>query len=323
MSRDIVVGDLHIRKEEPFFRAAKSFLGWLLEYSKPEDNIIFLGDTFHTSKPFPVENRLFLNYVLLFINKGVNIIIVAGNHDWNDNQESHSINILDELVSTIYEPEFLETKNHSYFILPHLPGVDIEKFINSEKFIEDYKDFITKSKAFLYHYNDETVMFNTKFSGVDFSIVEKINPNIERIGGHVHLNSYPNYLGTPYHTTIDEANQKSKVYVIEKEVKSKIELPDFILYKEIEYNTSLDDLDKSRDILTIKNAPSTDLVNKKFKGFNIRSIELENLVNIDEIASAEDTIKSDIGSIFLSFVEEKKVDSSVEKYIKDKLFNLG
>lgn len=52
MAKLYVVGDLHIRKEEPFFSSASKVLELVLGDMEDGDEVLFLGDVFHGARPY-------------------------------------------------------------------------------------------------------------------------------------------------------------------------------------------------------------------------------------------------------------------------------
>ena len=87
MIKTFIVGDLHIRKEQPFMKASIRILDILSEAVKENDRLIFLGDFFHTSRPYPEELNLAKKF---FDTCKASITILAGNHEYLEARDSFS-----------------------------------------------------------------------------------------------------------------------------------------------------------------------------------------------------------------------------------------
>ena len=59
-----VIGDMHVKKEEPFFSAASSTFDFILSTVNSKDTLIFLGDVFHVSRPYPKSIALVINFLM-------------------------------------------------------------------------------------------------------------------------------------------------------------------------------------------------------------------------------------------------------------------
>lgn len=336
-----IVGDLHLRKEEPFFEAGKKLLEYLKSILLPKDILIFVGDVFHYSKPAPKENKVFIDFLLYCLENKIQVEILAGNHDWNGYQGTFSIDPLDGIANLHHEPfKFVSANKSAFIMLPWLSPYQIKEISKENITMKDFymrfcfensdmKDLLKKNLKevddsheniyFLYHFPDETVDFGGVKDGIDLSGYQVFFENkIKRIGGDIHLQSN-NYIGTPYQTRYDERGQKGRIYCVKEEGELEvIDLPSFLEYVDIDYSEEVLEED-SLKILTIKNAPSISAAKEKFRDFHIRVIETENSYEriVIESEGVEDI---QIKDLFKEFTTINVMDESTKKYLESIIF---
>lgn len=312
-----ILGDLHVRKEEPFFSAAKSVLEEMKTKLKRGDTLIQLGDVFHTSKPYPKEYELINEFIKWCEEKVVSLVIMAGNHDYNYNQGTYSIDpLVSKQVFKFYEPTLFETEEANFFILPWEPKANFKQLIEKE-YPETYKTSIEQADYLLYHFPDETIMFGTDYQGINLSAYEEINPNIIRIGGDIHVQS-ENYLGTPYQTRYDEKGQIGRYAKITNSDTQYIEFVTYVEYLDIEYGKEIiPGLNVLEDgaslILTIKNAPSVEAAKDKYGKYFIRLIETQTSM---ERVEAEEKELSSLKEAMSEFLTINKVGKQTKEYLQ-------
>lgn len=322
----ILVGDTHVRKEEPFFSAVDEIFSDLLEIAKEGDTIIQLGDFFHTYKPFPKEYSLATEWIRTFSLRGINVKIIAGNnaHEYHHQQKTYAIEPLArfEGVEVVLEPEVFTIEGKKYLMLPWLPQEYIKEkgFDTLEDFVLNYIENLKEDNIdfVLYHFEDETVFMGGVNTGINLSGLEKKYPNIKRVGGHIHLRS-KNYIGTPYQTRADEVDQTGVCLLIEgDEIKTK-EFEQYISYMNIDY---LNEVPKRNFrghniILNIKKAPSMDDAYSKFLAdyIYINNVDLlfKNESNIEEGKELDSDVS--IKELLQEFFELNKVDKKVSNYL--------
>lgn len=324
-----LVGDLHIRKEEPFFSAIDGIFKELYDKCKAGDTIIQLGDFFHTYKPFPKEYTKALKWLNKFDAMGVNIIIMAGNnaHEYHHLQKTYAINPLKSVksVEIITKLSFIKIEGLIFFVIPWIPEEIIRK-ANCEA-IEDYiQKFINKNSKIkadflLYHYEDETVFMGGVNHGIDFTFIEDQMPGIKRIGGHIHLQS-KNYIGSPYQTRYDEKGQISRFFSIDKtSLVKEFKFKQYIKYLDLNYKDNLPELDfpEQKLILTIEEAPSIDSAQNKFNTDNIfiRDVQLEFSEDRQILAAQDLDVKVSIKELLHEYLKINKVDKKTSKYLLD------
>lgn len=310
-----ILGDLHIRKEEPFFTASSRVLEEMKKYLSPNDVLIQLGDLFHTSKPFPKEYKLAFEFLDWCRKNDISVYLLAGNHDYNFNQRTYSIDPLEEYVTEIiYEPNIynVDEEGTRIFFLPWEPKANFKTLVE-EEYPKKFEKNIKESSFLLYHFADETIMFGSDYQGTDLSAYENINPKIKRIGGDIHKPS-DNYLGTPYQTRYDEKGQIGRIAKIEGSNIEYIEIPVFINYVDIAYGMRVNKYKDHQTILTIKNAPSVEAARKKYGDYFIRLIETQTSM---ERVEAEEKELSSLKEAMSEFLTINKVGKQTKEYLQE------
>lgn len=319
-----IIGDLHTRREEPFSSGARYVLKQL-ELLDSEENgaIIQLGDFFNSKKPFPGDYDFALTH-LAELAKTNKIYIMSGNnaHEYHFIQKTWAIDPLEmENVELIKEPIVKEIEDKTYLFLPWIPQEVAERF--KAESIEDlysnignFIDLPDRIDYVLYHFEDETVFMGGVNHGIDLSYLEKSYPDIERIGGHIHLQS-KNYLGTPYQTRYDEKGQIPHYLLINEDGETYKELSLYFKYVDIDYE---DDLDESKDcvLLTVKNAPSVQAAYDKFtdpiRKIYFRDVQLRIGEERESSVEMEET-DSSIKEFLTEYLDINKVDKKTSKYL--------
>ncbi len=313
----IVVGDLHLRSDSlPHKTAAKSFLHYLKHRVKKEGDvsILFLGDLFHVSNPYPQTYALFNRFAQ---EVGVDIHILAGNHDYAvlKGSEYYSVQAIEDLpnVEVIYSNRIDSLYDGS--TLAFLPW-----FYECEKHYSELGDEYVNADYVAYHFPDETQKFGGKESKFDISYL-----NGTRIGGDIHVQS-KNYVGVPFPTRYDERGQQGRLYVLDKGKLEVESLPMFMDYKDIEYGSDPPDVDYPI-ILTILNSPSTMVAKEKYKDYPIRLVKLatEKTKKKDGGESETESVLNRSAIEFFKLYKEKEasVSEDVDKKVSELLSKHG
>ena len=125
-----ILGDTHIRKEEPYFSAVKNIFEDLYSVMKDGDTLIQLGDFFHTYKPFPKEYSLAFNWLEKISAKGIKTYIMAGNnaHEYHHLQKSYAISPLESIgnVFLIKDASVLTINGFNFCFLPWMPDSAVQ-----------------------------------------------------------------------------------------------------------------------------------------------------------------------------------------------------
>lgn len=311
-----VLGDLHIRKEEPFFSAARDVLDHMKLILRPDDILIQVGDLFHTSKPFPKEYELVFSFLNWAQKNHIKTYLLAGNHDYHYSQGTYSIDPLKDYVEEIiYEPNIynVDEEGTKVFFLPWQPIKNFKETVEKE-YPQKFESQIKEANFLFYHFSDETIMFGSNYRGTDLRPFEKINPSIQRLGGDIHIQS-PNFIGTPYQTRYDEKGQVGRYATLEKDKISYFDLPIFTSYQDIWYDEGFT-LSKTEKypILTIKKAPSIELAKDKYKEYHIRLVET--IAGMDRVEAEEKELSS-LNEALNDFLSTNKIDDNTKKYLRE------
>lgn len=322
--KTLVIGDLHIREEEPFYSTSLQFLDWIKYLVESKDRIILLGDVFHRSKPSPPENTLFSSFIDWCFLNSVTLTVLQGNHDYSEHHKYFSTDLFKDKILIIDRPSLEKFDKHNFLFLPWIPKGDLQDYKSLKDFYENeifFENESSKKTYLMYHFPDETVEFGGN-TGINLSRFEDQFKDVIRLGGDIHINRYKNYVGTPYPTRYDERNQNGQIFSInERGDLEKLDTPIFLQYKDVDYknlNKLLEFNDEVKKILTIDNAPSK-LVEEEINYPNvwIRKINLES--SIERTVSSETSMKKNIKEVFTEFSTINKIDDSTKSYILEKL----
>jgi DNA repair exonuclease SbcCD nuclease subunit len=321
-----ILGDTHIRKEEPYYSAVNNVFKEIYEECNEGDTIIQLGDFFHTYKPFPKEYSLAFYWIEKLSSKNVKLYIMAGNnaHEYHHLQKTYAIDPLDSFdnVILIKDIEKLTVENISFLVLPWIPESRV-KSLKLEDVCVMLKNYINNLESsdidyFLYHYEDETVFMGGENRGIDFSFVESMIPGIKRIGGHIHLQS-DNYLGTPFQTRFDELGQVGRYYTVEDNYLKSHELKNYVKHLKIDFDSDCPKLEfkEQKIVVNISDAPSVDSVYEKFKDRHIfiNDIKLRFSENRTETLAEGMDSESSIKELLNEYITINNVDRKTSSYL--------
>jgi len=311
-----VLGDLHIRKEEPFFSAARDVLNHMKSILRQDDILIQAGDLFHTSKPFPKEYELIFSFLNWAQKNNIKTYLLAGNHDYHYGQGTYSIDPLKDYVEEIiYEPNVynVDEEGTKVFFLPWQPIKNFKEVVEKE-YPDKFESKIKEANFLIYHFSDETIMFGSSYQGTDLRPFEKVNPSIKRLGGDIHVKS-SNYIGTPYQTRYDEKGQIGRYATLLQDELSYFDLPIFTSYEDVEYDEGFSSSQKNYyPILTIKNAPSVDAARQKYSDYPIRLIET--ITSMDRVEAEEKELSS-LKEALSEFLTINSVDKHTKEYLNE------
>lgn len=248
--KTVIVGDLHLRKEQPFLSAANKVLDIISESVSKGDRVIFLGDFFHTARPYPEEFKVANDF---FHNcRAEEITILAGNHEYLQTRDSFSEYAFEKgLFRFIDSPVEVHDADCDYLFLPWVSSYRVTQ-MGFRDLRDYYENWLSKWSPMysdpdrplyvLYHFEDETVFAGVDELGVDLSVIEEKaeGKRVTRIGGHIHNPSASsNYLGTPYMTRKDDSSGERPFYYLEKEEGEdfhRVEIPSLIEYLYADYD---------------------------------------------------------------------------------------
>jgi len=262
----IQVTDVHIKNEEPFFKAGVALDNYILDLLKAEtEDFIFLdsGDRFHVSKETGRVNGEVTKFFLAVaeIKNCHSVLVMQGNHDVKEDTGSalDVIRNLHPLITVVDEPWIIARKPcHQHFafvdgevyfyLLPHMrpyskPNYSGIKSYGDEEFHRkhwlsegvNWDTVKDKIKMVSIHGGDETT--GKLFMNVDISFLPGIRSN-----GHIHKQVSKNHLPSAVITRRDEIDKKCIIRHINMDTwdVQDIEIPLFLNYAQIPYGEDID-----------------------------------------------------------------------------------
>lgn len=228
----VVVGDLHSRRVEPFYTSVKMFMDWYTESEYNRDNytLVLLGDLIHFHNPEGDVDLLLNDFIL---NRVINskIFILQGNHDIGYRNSGIRLLMADKRVSLIETPTTNRVDGLNLAWLPYYYSTNVN-IPSMKEFYEHPPEEFKGDYDFVFgHVGDET---QTLFqSYIDLS---KSGINGKRKFGHVHHYDGKNYLGSPLITRYDEKGKDSYISFIQNGKDQDIKLPKFLDYADIKWD---------------------------------------------------------------------------------------
>jgi hypothetical protein len=323
MESIFIVGDLHIRKEQPFLAAVQNFIIFLINLIPEGSVLILLGDVFHTSKPFPVENAVFMNLLSMCKSKNIRVVVLQGNHDYNGNQNTYSMLPFEDDIVLMDRPQIKEIEGINFSFLPWMSSSDVKDITNGDtsSLKEFYSEWLPKqgedwsADYLLYHFPDETVDFGGEKNGIDLSSYKG-----RRMGGDIHVKS-PNYVGTPYQTRYDERGQISRIFCINGKDVSEIEVPTFLNFFDIDMSIEEEKIpslfhEHPQSVWTFTNVPSYSYLKEEYSNLHIRKYSLLD-TGITHSSEYEEQTLSDMESMLEEFMKKKDTPKHTINYINE------
>ena len=256
----LVEKDRHVRGQEPFFSAHKTYNDWFVkqDFDSIHNVFISLGDWHHSSHPTPEE----VDESMRFFNmsKIDEFFILGGNHDWSGVLKQYSILSFRNLsnVNVILEPCVRTIQGKTFAFLPHYKNLKTMK----EMYTKLGDEYINADYV-CYHFEDETQ------GGIDISYLKG-----KKLGGHIHT-QHKNYeLPMPITSRYDERGLPNGIYNLTED--SIIKTPKFIDYYDVEYGEELKECDAKFPLININNAPSKNLAKEMYKNNYIHEIYVVN-----------------------------------------------
>ncbi len=292
----IVVGDLHIKRKEPYFSAITSFLYWLIgKYNN--ETILFLGDLYDSSSPHGDIEEFIASWLKQF--KEVHII--TGNHDYSKKsgnallqlRQHPNISVYTDITEIIIEEK-------KCLLLPFKYGNIKEEY---ESLTGTYDYIFTHITPLECAFKDEGIQLNLRGTYIHgHTHMQKFF--VDDIGNNHHV------LGVPIPTRHLEEQQPHAVMSISKDGShDSILVPQTFTYETIEFG---DEPENKNNILNILNAPSMNNVYESYKGYFIREEGVT--IKIDDTdCDIEETINinDDIKSVFMDYSKEKALPKEI------------
>jgi len=327
-----VIGDVHLRFEEPFFSVTEEFLNDLIEMVNEYDTLIFTGDFFHRSRPYSEELCVARKFFERLKQKIVYVMILAGNHEYFRDRDTWA-----EDMFNSFDIDFIEWPvggmNHgSQFLF--LPWMPLRRILNLQLPAKDIKEYyegqLNKYMSqvntdlplyVIYHFEDETVFMGGSGIGVDLSPLEnKLGKNVIRLGGHIH-NPSKNYIGAPYATRSDETGFDRHIVKIDPKTQKWERLP---VRQKIEFKTLMyDELNGYefdpvvRYVIKVLDAPSIDAIKeciKTYKNVWLDDYELKFNEQRTIIDDKDDLIMS-VRDFLNAYIKQNKLDPKTANYL--------
>ena len=325
-----VIGDVHLRYEEPFFSVTQDFLDKLVCNAEPGATLIFTGDFFHRARPYAEELRAARTFFEVCKLRKLKVVIVAGNHEYFRDRGTWAEDVFKTFDLDFIEHPTVDIINDSLFLF--LPWTPV--YLLKKEGCDSMRDYYAKVLADLdwwnlkgfkrlfvvYHFEDETVFTGAESIGVDLSVIGKFFENdIVRFGGHIH-NPDSNYIGSPYATRSDETGFARRFAVVEKDGSFEYQpLPirtEFktLMYSELE-TTQYDPAVKY--IIKVLDAPSFEAVkahvdareNVWLDDYDLKFSETRS------IADRKDDERRSIRDFLALYIKQNKVDANTANYL--------
>lgn len=284
----LVEKDRHVRGQEPFFSAHKTYNDWFVkqDFDTKENVFISLGDWYHSSHPTPEE----IDESMRFFNasKIDEFFILGGNHDWSGVLKQYSILSFRNLsnVTVIMEPCVKKIQGKTFAFLPHYKNLKVMKELYT-KLDDEYinADYVC------YHFEDETQ------GGIDISYLKG-----KKLGGHIHTKAKNYELPMPITSRYDERGLDNGIYNLTED--SIIKTPKLIDYYDVEYGERLQECDTKYPLINVLNAPSKSLAEEKYEDNYIHEIYVVNKKK-EKIVSCVDEKKISILDFFNNYIKDR------------------
>jgi predicted phosphodiesterase len=248
----IVIGDLHLKSQDFYWKAQQKFLNWLQE-TFPDEHFLFLGDIFNTSSP---TWEVFEFFEVFLKKRKKTTYIIQGNHDYSS-VKGCSLKVLEHnnpvMVFTSIDKLCIEGLD--CLILPFYTNV-VNDLLKYPEFSYDYV---------FSHLTHPKEAFGSE--GIDLNF---INSNYF-IYGHTHTPNVHVFnhliLGVPLPTRNGE-EMGNLLKITGVNTWEKIKIPEFFKIETIKYGERINNKEWLYNVIE---APSFDDVYEKYKGFNIRT----------------------------------------------------
>ena len=307
-----ILGDIHFRDDKPYFvETCEKFLDWFNNdsFNNKDNDLILLGDL--------VERPTLSGRVAEFLERFYNyskfrsIHIVVGNHDlkrhFGVEQLAYEF-YKDKPFVHIYEKiTEVEIDNHSFLMLPHFNGEDIDGFNMKESYSNLYKN-----PRYNKHYDFALGHFccdDMPFAGSEaISNLESMDIG-KLVLGHIHTrNINPGrYLGSVFANKKSENDYNRAMLVIDGNSVQEYKLPIFNEFIDITYPNKTINVKSLVQIYTIYNCASESIARDYYgKDIFIKMVTK----NESDIKKQDDTVYA------TDFTKVVDIKSSFDEYSK-------
>lgn len=315
--KKIVVGDLHLKEQEPYYSQTRMFLDWLgeSELNTENNDLLLLGDLCDVN----ATPELLGVYVDYFVNKFKfkKITILQGNHDCSS--MSTILSVFEPLrnieIITDYTTEKLHNMNLLYLPYYHHEGTSKKSMVDLYSTIEDTNIY----KYAFGHIEDDTQHFSTKYPSTNHFKVENW------MNGHIHTSDIQkggHYLGSPVLCSYTESGKKPYIASIDYDTTEYelIEVPKFLEYYDVSYPNDLPKINTPLALFWVKDSldkqDTVDFYTRKAKekgyDFYSRLITKKKIRNDDTEIERDTEIKSD-EEYFNDFAKNVKLSENVKR----------
>lgn len=155
----IIAADLHLGKISDSIRLKNGMMSQMYDTSvrlielaevaeKNHEPIIIAGDIFHTVNPKTEVIAEFFKWLGSTNNSGIQVILMAGNHDcgvdWMNLSMLSGLSL--PFVQVVEHPSYLELEGREILCLPHIPLKDLEEIHKDHEDLGTWVDAIFPSK---------------------------------------------------------------------------------------------------------------------------------------------------------------------------------
>lgn len=291
----ILIGDIHLKKEEPYLSGNKKIFQWLLDNYKDND-FLFLGDIYDSSSPHWDVVEEFLYFVRRINGK---VYVFSGNHD-KSYMKGNALKSLSGIngVELIFKKEIISFQDNTILILPHITNM------------KEYEDLEGTYDYIVCHGTPQEEAW--KDEGITFT---KLKGTV--IWGHIHRsreydNHNKNYIvGTLQCTRNLEQLSEHRILSIDEKGIQSIPVPTYMTIEDIKYGEE----PKSKDnLLNVEEAPSEPAVFDRYpakEGYYIRKDGIQLLekdgVEMDVVKEIK-KLKSSLEIQYTEYADKKGVD---------------
>lgn len=294
----IIVGDVHIKRIEPYLSSTCKFFEWLLQDYR-NDTIVFLGDIYDSSTPHGDVS----DYIAYYFKQFKEVHLLTGNHDYSKPKGNSLLQLRQHdnifVYNTVTE---VKIGKRNCLMLPFKYSNMKEEY---EELNNTYNFVFTHIVPSDYAFGEEGISLNLKGSiyvhGHSHMQKDFIDKNEDK---HI-------ILGVPMPTRHLEEQQEHRILNINTEnTITEIKVPQYFTYETVEYG---EEPVSKYNILNIKNAPSFNDVNDMYKDSFIReegtTIKIEDEdYDVNDIMNMLDETKK-------SFIEFSKKMEIQKEYV--------
>ena len=270
--KSLIFGDLHLGIQNDSISKLNLMIKCIeeiLKISKKENvkNIIFLGDWFDNRTYIHTITLSISHMLLKLLSKKHKVIIIAGNHDlennnYNDISSIRTFSGLKNVEVVFKKPKSFILNNKKCLAVPWLSNT--EK-IKDEQFESIFGHFTVSGQKIRYNkvvgdITDNSSYVENKINDVR-EFAKLLNKNGLLFSGHIHNRTEHNYrtnrvvfVGSPLEQNFGEIHEKHGVYILDKNFNVKFhEIDSLPKHKHLRYSECFDENGKIKKSEFFKN----------------------------------------------------------------------